>query len=81
MLATFFKTEEDKLLREELAQLFREQAELQGMRRALRRVLARRDLEVGPDDDLRIRYCDEPDQMDRWIDAAMVATSTAEALQ
>ena len=81
MLATFWKTEEDKVLLAELKQLFREQAELQGMRRALRRVLTRRALVIAPDDDLRIRYCDEPDQIERWLDAALVATSTAEALR
>ncbi|WP_437678440.1 hypothetical protein [Sorangium sp. So ce131] len=50
-------------------------------RAALRRVLARRQLPLGPEDDARIEACDDLGVVERWHDQAVTAASTAEALR
>ncbi len=50
-------------------------------RSMLRRVLARRKLEVSPDDQARIEACADLDTLERWHDEAVTAASAAEALR
>jgi hypothetical protein len=50
-------------------------------RSALRRVLARRKLPVNAQQDAQIEACTEIAALERWLDAAAVATSSAEALR
>ncbi|XXT21232.1 hypothetical protein WME94_06665 [Sorangium sp. So ce429] len=50
-------------------------------RTALRRVLARRHLELSPEDDARIEACNDLTTIERWHDRAVTAASTSEALQ
>ncbi|WP_437947983.1 hypothetical protein WME98_45865 [Sorangium sp. So ce296] len=50
-------------------------------RAALRRVLARRKLELRPDDDARIEACVDLPTLERWHDQAITAASASEALQ
>ncbi|XXX81828.1 hypothetical protein WMF30_24005 [Sorangium sp. So ce134] len=50
-------------------------------RGALRRVLARRRLELSPDDDARIEACVDLATLERWHDQAITAASASEALQ
>ena len=53
---------------------------LLGARVALRRVLARRELSLSPEDEARIEECADLATLDRWLDQAVVAPSAAEAL-
>ena len=57
-----------------------EQGRLAGARAALRRVLVRRGLELGPGDDARIEGCRDVETLERWLDQALTATSIAEVL-
>ena len=50
-------------------------------RSALRRVLALRQLALSPEDEARIDACDDIDILRRWLDQAVLAASTAEALR
>ncbi|MGK3990337.1 hypothetical protein WME99_45250 [Sorangium sp. So ce136] len=50
-------------------------------RTALRRVLARRQLELSPEDDAHIEACGDLATIERWHDRAVTATSASEALQ
>ncbi|WP_437928853.1 hypothetical protein WMF37_06110 [Sorangium sp. So ce291] len=50
-------------------------------RKALRRVLARRQFELSPEDDARIEACGDLATIERWLDHAVTATSASEALQ
>ncbi|WP_437781753.1 hypothetical protein [Sorangium sp. So ce1097] len=50
-------------------------------RAVLRRVLARRELELSPEDDARIEACGDLATIERWLEQAVTATSTSEALQ
>ncbi|WP_438008430.1 hypothetical protein WME89_06820 [Sorangium sp. So ce321] len=63
----------------------RREARLEGRlieaRKALRRVLARRQLELSPEDDARIEACGDLATIERWHDHAVIATSASEALQ
>lgn len=49
-------------------------------RAALRRVLARRQLTLSKDDDARIEACTDLTALERWLDQAVTARSSAEAL-
>jgi hypothetical protein len=64
-----------KLRREEL-----NKGQLTEARRQLRRMLARRGLTVSAGEEARIDLCTSVARLDRWIDQAVVASSTAEAL-
>ncbi|KYF59069.1 hypothetical protein [Sorangium sp. So ce854] len=50
-------------------------------RAALRRVLARRELKLSPEDEARIEACGDLATIERWHEQAVTATSTSEALQ
>ncbi|MGK3994117.1 hypothetical protein [Sorangium sp. So ce1024] len=50
-------------------------------RSAVRRVLARRQLELRPEDDARIEACVELATLERWLDQSITAASAVEALQ
>ncbi|WP_437971513.1 hypothetical protein WMF04_20365 [Sorangium sp. So ce260] len=50
-------------------------------RAALRRVLARRQIELGPGDDARIEACIDLATLERWHDQSITAASVSEALQ
>lgn len=52
-----------------------------GERAALRRVLARRGLALSPEQEAQIDACTDLDTLLRWVDQAVVAESTAEALR
>ncbi|WP_437516549.1 hypothetical protein [Sorangium sp. So ce1099] len=54
---------------------------LEEARAALRRVLARRQIELSPGDDARIEACVELKTLERWHDQAITAASASEALQ
>jgi hypothetical protein len=58
-----------------------EEGRLQGERKALRKVLTARGLEVGADDEARIEACTDLDTLGRWLEQAIAAKSTAEALR
>jgi hypothetical protein len=53
---------------------------LVGARNAVRRVLARRDLPVDAQDAARIDACTDLATLERWLDQAVAAASTTEAL-
>ena len=57
-----------------------DQGRLLGERAALRRVLARRELSLSPEDEARIEACADLATLERWLDQAVVASSAAEAL-
>ena len=57
-----------------------EQGRMVGERAALRRVLARRELSLSPEDEARIEACADLAMLERWLDQAVVASSAAEAL-
>jgi hypothetical protein len=63
-------------VREEVARPARE-AEA---RRSLRRVLARRNLSLSPEQEARIDACDDLAEVERWHDQAITAASADEAL-
>jgi Putative restriction endonuclease len=52
-----------------------------GIRRTLRRVLARRGLALSTEEDARIETCSDLARLERWVDQAVVAASIAEALR
>ena len=54
---------------------------LQATRGALRRVLARRDLALRPEDSARIDACTDLAALERWLEEAAVAASAEEALR
>ncbi|WP_437840624.1 hypothetical protein [Sorangium sp. So ce1153] len=58
-----------------------DEGRLKEARAALRRVLARRQLELSPGDDARIEACVELKTLERWHDQAITAASASEALQ
>ena len=58
-----------------------ETGRLEEARAALRRVLARRQLAVNPDDEARIEACSEIATLEHWLDQAVTAGSASEALQ
>ncbi|WP_437672103.1 hypothetical protein [Sorangium sp. So ce131] len=58
-----------------------EKGRLTEARAALRRVLARRQLELSPGDEERIEACGDLATIERWHDQAITAASTSEALQ
>jgi hypothetical protein len=49
-------------------------------RAALRRVLARRQLTLGQDDDARIEACTDLATLEGWLDRAVTAASVSDAL-
>ena len=53
---------------------------LAALRSSLRRVLAKRGLSTTPEQERRIDECVDPRALERWHDAAIVATTSAEAL-
>ena len=55
--------------------------QLSGVRLALRRVLERRGLQLSPELDARIEGGSDFETLSRWLDAAIGAESTAEALK
>jgi len=57
-----------------------EKGRLQAMRSALRRVFARRKLELRPEDNARIDACTDLATLERWLEEATVAESAEEAL-
>jgi hypothetical protein len=57
------------------------EGQLAEARKALRRVLARRQLTPSPADDARIEDCPELATLERWLDQAITAGSAAEALR
>jgi hypothetical protein len=59
----------------------RDEGRLLEARNALRRVLARRKLPLGPDDVARIDSCTDVERLERWHDRAVDAASTREALE
>ncbi len=58
-----------------------QEGKLEQARAALRRVLARRGLTLGPEDDARIEGCWNLATLERWLDRAITAASASEALQ
>ena len=58
-----------------------EEGRLAGERTALRRLLARRQLALSPEDEARIEGCADFATLERWLDQAVTATSVAEALE
>jgi hypothetical protein len=58
----------------------RRKGRLAEARTILRRVLARRGLELGADDEARIDACMTLATLEHWIDEAVVASSAAEAM-
>jgi hypothetical protein len=59
----------------------KEASGLEEARRGLRRVLARRGLAVGADQDARIGACADIEVLRRWLEEAVVAASAEEALR
>ena len=55
--------------------------ELKATRGALRRILARRGLELRPEDSVRIDACSDLPTLERWLEEAAVAGSAEEALR
>ncbi|MGK3984863.1 hypothetical protein WME99_17585 [Sorangium sp. So ce136] len=58
-----------------------EQGRVSEARTALRRVLAHRQLSLGPEEDARIEGCAELDVLERWHERAITAATAAEALR
>ncbi len=58
-----------------------EQGRLAAERAAVRRVLTRRGLALGPEDEARIEACEDTATLERWLDQAVTAATVAEALQ
>lgn len=58
----------------------RDEGRLVEARSALRRVLARRNLPLSPEDNARIEACSELDTLACWLDGAILARTAAEAL-
>ncbi len=58
----------------------RKKGRISEARSILRRVLARRGLELSVDDEARIDACTTLAMLEHWIDEAIVASSTAEVL-
>jgi hypothetical protein len=61
--------------------LARIEGRLTEARAALRRVLARRQITLGKDDDARIDACGNLATLERWLDQAVTSTSASEALK
>jgi len=59
----------------------RQEGVLLEARRMLRRVLTLRGLALAPDDEARIDACTDPATLERWLEHAMSAATTAEALR
>jgi predicted transposase/invertase (TIGR01784 family) len=59
----------------------RAEGQIETARSALRRVLSRRGLALGPEQEARIATCTELERLERWLDEAVVATSAAEVLR
>jgi hypothetical protein len=59
----------------------REEIQLQDARGALRRVLKARHLVLATEDHARIDACTDAEALGRWLEQAVVAASTAEALR
>jgi hypothetical protein len=64
--------------RPELKRQIQEEGRLADARAALRRVLALRGLVVRPEDDARVDACTDLPTLERWHDAAVVATTATE---
>ena len=62
-------------------QQLRLEGELKGQRAALRRVLARRKLTLIDDDHARIEACTDLATLEHWLDLAVTAASTSDALR
>jgi hypothetical protein len=81
-----FEAREEKILevllsaRPKIRERLVEEARLAGARDAVRRVLARRQLAVTPEDEARIEACADLGTLERWHDQAVTAASVAEAL-
>ena len=58
-----------------------EKGRLTATRGSLRRVLERRGLTPGPDDEARIDACMDLATLERWLDQAVTATSISDALR
>jgi hypothetical protein len=58
-----------------------EQGRLTEARAAVRRVLTRRGLALGPEDEARIEACEDTVTLERWHDQAVTAATVAEALR
>ena len=67
-------------LRKEVRKAEHRKGRLAEARAILRRVLARRGLELSADDETRIDACTTLATLEHWIDEAVVASSAAEAL-
>ena len=61
-------------------QKFQLEGQLAGVRAALRRVLALRELASSQDDDARIEACIELATLERWLDRAVTAVSVSDAI-
>jgi hypothetical protein len=59
----------------------RDEGRLLEARAMLRRVLARRGLTLGPDDEARIDACTDVAALERWLDEAAIATSMADVFR
>ena len=70
----------DPELRAEVGNKAHEEGRMVGARAALRRVLARRELSLSPEDEARIEACANLATLERWLDQAIVASSAADAL-
>lgn len=68
-------------IRQRIVQEGLEQGRLAEARAMVRRVLARRGLALAPEDEARIDACNDAATLERWVDQAITAASTAEALQ
>lgn len=68
-------------LREEGAAEGAIQGELRHARKAVRKVLVGRGIALTPEDEARLDACTDRSTLDRWLDQAVVAATTAEALR
>jgi predicted transposase/invertase (TIGR01784 family) len=59
----------------------RTEGQIETARSALRRVLSRRGLALGPEEEARIATCTELARLERWLDEAVVSASAAEVLR
>lgn len=52
----------------------------EGLRASIRRVLLKRGLTVGPQEEARLEGCMDPATLERWLDQSLTARNTSEAL-
>jgi hypothetical protein len=77
--ASFEQGEATGLMKGEAVGLMK--GELKATRGALRRIMARRGIELRPEDSARIDACADLPTLERWLEEAAVAASAEEALR